>query len=51
MRRAGLRLMPGETPRELLARAAAAGMAPARRHDLAAAVLAHDAARYAPSAR
>jgi transglutaminase-like putative cysteine protease len=51
MRRSGLRLAPGETPRELLARALACGVPAPRRERLAAAVAAHDAARYAAPAR
>jgi hypothetical protein len=51
MRRSGLRLAPGETPRELLARALAYGVPAPRRERLAAAVAAHDAARYAAPAR
>ncbi|MCA3008666.1 MAG: DUF3488 domain-containing protein [Phycisphaerales bacterium] len=51
MRRAGLRLAPGETPRELIARAIACGVPATRRARLAAAVAAHDAARYAAPVR
>ena len=50
-RRAGLAFAPGETPRELLARAAAGGLPAARHQRLADAVQAHEAARYATSAR
>lgn len=51
MRRAGLRLAPGETPRELLARALASGVPAPRHEQLAAAVAAHAAARYAAPGR
>jgi transglutaminase-like putative cysteine protease len=50
-RQAGLRFAPGETPRELLARATAAAPAPERLRQLADAVAAHEAARYAQPAR
>lgn len=50
-RGAGLRLLPGETPRELLARAERAGLPDARRRRLADAVQAHESARYAVTAR
>lgn len=48
---AGLRLLPGETPRELLRRAAGIELPPARRTALERAAAAHERARYAPSPR
>lgn len=51
LRRAGLRLLPGETPRELLGRAAARLLPPQRLAALAAAAAAHEAARYAEAGR
>lgn len=47
LRRCGLRPQPGETPRELLARARAASVDGAAVDRLAAAVEAHESARYA----
>jgi hypothetical protein len=47
LRHARLELGPGETPRELLERARAAGLPPARFEALEAATRAHEAARYA----
>lgn len=46
IRRSGLLWHAGETPRELLARAAAAAVAPARLAQLRAAAMAHERARY-----
>lgn len=46
-RAAGLELRPGETPRELLARAASAPMPPARLAELQAAARRHESSRYA----
>lgn len=51
VRRAGLAFAPGETPRELLARAAASGLPAARHQRLTDAVRAHEAARYASASR
>lgn len=51
MRRAGLRRRSGETPRELLLRAQAAALPPARIQALAVAVQAHEVQRYARSGR
>lgn len=47
LRRGGLRLLPGETPRELLVRARTSALAPERLDALAAATRRHEAARYA----
>jgi transglutaminase-like putative cysteine protease len=46
VRRAGLRLTPGETPRELLVRARGLPLPPARLETLALATAAHEAERY-----
>jgi len=46
LRSARVRQLPGETPRELLARTAVVRMSARRRERLAAAVAAHEAARY-----
>jgi hypothetical protein len=46
MQRAGVRLLPGETPREMLTRTATVPMQEARRARLVAAVRSHEAKRY-----
>lgn len=51
VRRAGLRLAPGETPRQLLARARDANLEPANLAQLVAATNRHERARYAPVRR
>ncbi|MFO1031589.1 MAG: transglutaminaseTgpA domain-containing protein [Planctomycetota bacterium] len=50
IRATGLELVPGETPRELLVRAAATAVPPARLARLRAAAVAHETARYGASA-